>query len=345
MRKWFRFLLVALVVTAGLSAISAYVLVYAPVTAEFQGKRSVEIPPGSDILAVADSLGNRGILEKRRSFLLFARLSGWGTQVKAGHYMISSGSSSKDILDRLRRGLQEPVRVSVPAGSRKERIAAAIARNMAFSAGDVLAALTNEQFAAELDTDTTQLFGFLLPDTYFFYWLTSPENVIRKIKATTDAFIVSETGENSPGMTSDEVLRLAAIVEWETAQIPEKATIAGVYLNRIKKGWPLQADPTVQYAVMLAEGKKRRLLFADYDIRHPYNTYKYRGLPPGPITNPSPSSIKAALNPEEHGYFFFVARGDGSHIFSRTLAEHNRKAADYRRLMRQRRRAAQQSGS
>ncbi|MCH8276846.1 MAG: endolytic transglycosylase MltG [Bacteroidetes bacterium] len=87
------------------------------------------------------------------------------------------------------------------------------------------------------------------------------------------------------------------------------------------------------------------MLFADYDIRHPYNTYKYRGLPPGPITNPSPSSIKAALNPEEHGYFFFVARGDGSHIFSRTLAEHNRKAADYRRLMRQRRRAAQQSGS
>ncbi len=338
MRKWFRFLLVALVVTAGLSAISAYVLVYAPVTAEFQGKRSVEIPPGSDILAVADSLGNRGILEKRRSFLLFARLSGWGTQVKAGHYMISSGSSSKDILDRLRRGLQEPVRVSVPAGSRKERIAAAIARNMAFSAGDVLAALTNEQFAAELDTDTTQLFGFLLPDTYFFYWLTSPENVIRKIKATTDALIESETGENSPGMTSDEVLRLAAIVEWETAQIPEKATIAGVYLNRIKKGWPLQADPTVQYAVMLAEGKKRRLLFADYDIRHPYNTYKYRGLPPGPINNPGFASLRAALYPADVPYLYFVANGDGSHTFSRNLREHLRAKSRFDKVRRQARR-------
>jgi UPF0755 protein len=133
------------------------------------------------------------------------------------------------------------------------------------------------------------------------------------------------------------VLNLAAIVEWEAHLEEEKPRIAGVYLNRLRAGWPLQADPTVQYALLQIEGQKRRLLFRDYQIDHPYNTYRVQGLPPGPITNPSPTSIQAVLNPEQHDYFYFVAKGDGGHLFSRTLAEHNRAAEAYYALMRQRR--------
>jgi len=138
-------------------------------------------------------------------------------------------------------------------------------------------------------------------------------------------------------MTPDEIVRLAGIVEWESAYVPEKATIAGVYLNRIRNKWKLDADPTVQYAVMKLEGDKRRLFFKDYRMDHPYNTYKFRGLPPGPITNPSLTSIQSVLKPESHRYFFFVAKGDGQHMFSRTLSEHTRKAREYYRLMQQRR--------
>jgi UPF0755 protein len=194
------------------------------------------------------------------------------------------------------------------------------------------------------------LFGYLLPDTYFFYWLADPHDVIRRLKQTTDDLFSSNRDkleQLKPSMTEDEVLRLAAIVEWETSYVPEKATIAGVYMNRLRSGWRLDADPTVQYVVMLREGNKRRLLYRDYDIRDPFNTYRRRGLPPGPITNPSRTSILAALEPEDHGYYFFVATGEGRHIFSRTLAEHNRAANEYRRLMRERRaaEAAAQSAS
>ena len=124
--------------------------------------------------------------------------------------------------------------------------------------------------------------------------------------------------------------------------MPEKPTIAGVYFNRIRNKWKLDADPTVQYAIMKREGDKRRLYFKDYKIDDPYNTYKYRGLPPGPITNPSLSSIQSVLKPEDHNYFFFVAKGDGQHMFSRTLSEHTRKAQEYYRVM-QAKRAAQRA--
>ncbi|MCH8245772.1 MAG: endolytic transglycosylase MltG [Bacteroidetes bacterium] len=341
----------------GFALLTGYLLVFSSVTPSYEGARSVLIPRGSAVDQVADSLASSGVLEKRGSFMVFARLSGWGNQIKAGHYVIESGSSSRDILDQLRRGLQEPVRVQVPAGTRKERLARALARNMAFSTDEMLNVLRDSLFSAELQTDTTQLFGFILPETYLFYWLTSPEDVVRKIKASTDTLIANtrsrkrahwdSTSANpshslAQHLSNEEVLRLAAIVEWETAHASEKARIAGVYLNRIRNGWPLQADPTIQFAVMQLEGDKRRLLYRDYDLRHPYNTYNYRGLPPGPITNPSASSIRAVLGPEEHQFFYFVATGDGTHIFSRTLSEHNRRADEYQRLMRERR-AAQSS--
>ncbi|MDX1429715.1 MAG: endolytic transglycosylase MltG, partial [Rhodothermales bacterium] len=252
--------------------------------------------------------------------------------------------SNYDMLDKLRKGLQTPIRVTIPPGSRPEVVAAVAARSMAFPEEDVLGALNDTSRTHSIGTDTAHVFGFMLPETYFFYWLTDASRVVATIKEEFDKRYATLLSESNAAveLSPEEATIIASIVEWETAIEEEKPRVAGVYLNRLRSGWRLQADPTVQFAILQREGSKRRLFFRDYRIDHPYNTYLFRGLPPGPITNPSASSIRAVLEPEKHDYYYFVARGDGSHIFSRTLREHNQNANAYRRLMRQRR--AEQAG-
>jgi UPF0755 protein len=309
-------------------------------TPHYDGERSVKIPPGANFSAVADSLEQRGILSSRTTFRFVGWLSGWRHQVKTGHYTFEAGASNYRMLNVLRRGLQTPIRVTIPPGSRPEVVSAVAGRDMAFSSEGFHAALRDTALAAALDTDTTSLFGYMMPETYFFYWQTPARDVVRRIKEQFDTFYAEnlQSRADSLDLSQQELVTLASIIEWETGIVDEKPRIAGVYLNRLDRGMPLQADPTVQYAVMEREGQKRRLLFADYDIDHPFNTYNYRGLPPGPLTNPSPSSMRAVVDAEDHQYFYFVATGDGGHTFSQTYREHVRAANEYRRLMRERRR-------
>ncbi len=318
-------------------------MAYGENTPTFDDDRGVLLPAGSSLETVEDSLLAAGILNRRWTFHYVARATGWGDQIKSGHYIFSSGKSNMDLLGTLRRGEETPVRVTIRAGSRKDIVSRAVASRMAFGAEDFLATLRDETFASSLGTDTLHLFSYLLPDTYHFYWESSPETVIREIKSTFDRFY-AEAAEGAPGPGVDlspaEVTNMAAIVEWEAGIVEEKPVIAAVYLNRLRDRWALQADPTIQFAMIELEGSKRRLFNRDYKVQHPYNTYLYRGLPPGPITNPTRSSIEAVLNPDAHQYFFFVAKGDGSHIFSRTLREHRRNAQAYFRVMRERRAAA-----
>lgn len=307
-------------------------------TPGYEEARGVKIPREASFAVALDSLEAAGVVRSRTSLEWMGRVTGWGGQVKAGYYTFEPGASNYDILSTLRGGLQSPVRVTIPPGMRPEVIAAVAARNMAFPADSFLAALRDTAFAAELGTDTTHLPGFLLPETYQFYWLNDPQAVIRRAKESYDRlYATHEARADSLGLAPADVATLASIVEWETGLPEEKARVAGVYLNRLRIGMPLQADPTVQYAVMEREGQKRRLLYVDYEIQHPYNTYNYQGLPPGPLNNPSASAIRAVLQPEDHGYLYFVATGDGGHIFSRTLREHNNAAQAYYRTMRARR--------
>lgn len=321
-------------------------IVFGPNTPDFEDTRDVKIPRGSGFEAVLDSLETNGILASRRTLRWVGQTTGWADQMKAGYYRFESGASNYNLLDKIRKGQQDPVRVVIPPGSRPEVISAVASREMAFPADTFRAALRNTALARALDTDTTHLFGYLLPETYSFYWLTDADEVIRRVKQHFDNFYDDQMAAraDSLGLSKDEVVTLASIIEWETGLEDEKERVAGVYLNRQQVGMPLQADPTVQYAVLQEEGQKRRLLYEDYDIEHPYNTYRFQGLPPGPITNPSLSSIQAVLNPEEHNYFYFVAHPDGGHTFSETLREHNRAAREYHDVMRQRR-AAQEEDS
>lgn len=314
--------------------------VFGPNTHDFEGTRSIRVRSGSPFEAYVDSLQSAGILRRRWTFEVVARVTGWDDQMKSGHYVFDSGRSNMDLLDVLRRGLQAPVRITLRSGTRPDFMADAVAREMAFPADSFLAALRDPAFAAELGTDTTSLFGFMLPDTYFAYWESPARSLIAKIKRSFDAWYAAEAaGAPGPGLdlSPTEVVTVASIVQWETYHVPEMPTVAGVYLNRLRNHWRLQADPTIQFALIQLEGAKRRLYFSDYRLDHPYNTYLRGGLPPGPVTNPSREAIRSVLAPESHRYFYFVARGDGSHIFSRTLAEHRRNANAYLELMRQRR--------
>ena len=328
-----------------------YWVVYNSNTQDYEGTRSVMLPRGVRFEAAVDSLESRGIIDAEQTFKWMASVTGWGDQVKSGHYLIPSGASNYDILSKLRRGLRDPVRLTIPPGTRPEVVAAVAGRDMAFTADDFMAALKDTALAAELGTDTTHLFGYMLPETYQLYWMSDASTVVRKIKQQSDRFYkqlkASQPDSLSTNLSQEEVINLASIVEWETNYTQEKPRIAGVYLNRLERGMPLQADPTIQYALLAQEGQKRRLLFEDYELNHPYNTYNYQGLPPGPITNPSPSSIRAVMNPNQHNYLYFVVDPDSSgHQFSRTLREHNRAADRYRQAMREiRRRQRQQRDS
>ena len=268
-----------------------------------------------------------------------ARLTGWGNQIKAGYYAFESGQSNYDLLSTLRRGLQTHIRLTIPPGTRAGVVAAVAGRDMAFDADAFLSALRDPVLAEELGTDTLHLFSYMLPETYFFYWLTDAPTVVRRIKQEADKFFTDAMRQRarSRSLSVEAVLSLAAIVEWETSVEEEKARVAGVYINRLEQNWPLQADPTVQYAILASEGQKRRLFNRDYEINHPYNTYQFNGLPPGPVTNPSPTSIRAVVDAEKHNYMFFVAKPGGGHTFNATLTGHTRDAAIFHRYMREQR--------
>lgn len=310
------------------------------VTHDYDGTRSIRIERGTPFSAVVDSLVAKEILEDAGRFRFLAKLTGWHRQIKFGHYAIESGVSTYDLLDRLRRGLQTPVRVTIPPGSRPPVVAAVLQRDLEVDSAAFIEALRDEELLAELETDSTHIFGFMMPETYQFFWSTSADQIVSRLKRTYDRFFTEQRRERTEelGLTVEDVLTLASIVEWEARLEVERSIIAGVYLNRLRINMPLQADPTIQFALMQSDGgRMRRLVYEDYDVDHAYNTYLYDGLPPGPITNPSPASVDAVLFAVDHDYLYFVADGSGGHIFSRSLTEHNRAAASYRRMMRVRR--------
>jgi len=311
-------------------------LVFGPNTGAYDTPRSVYIAQGASLNAAIDSLEQADVLVVPATFRLVARATGWGQQIKPGHYRIAPQQSNYHLLDKLRRGLQDPVRVTIPPGVQPAQLTAVLGRRLAREADAFRAALRDTSLARDLGSAPAHLFGYMLPETYEFYWQTPPETVVRRVKQGFDRFYERElaAAADSLGFTKREVVTLASIVEWEALLDTEKPAIAGVYLNRLNEGWPLQADPTIQYVLLDTKGRRvTRVLYEHLEIDHPYNTYQIQGLPPGPITNPSPSSLRAAAAPERHEYFYFAADGTGGHTFSRTLREHNRAAEKYQRLM------------
>jgi len=296
----------------------------------------VTIPPKSTFSAVADSLAAHRIIWSPLWFKLVARIRRVDRNTKAGVYEFRRGTPVGQVLTALAEGRTATARVTVPEGLTIPEVAALVAARAGIPADSFVAAARDTTFARALSVTGSSLEGFLWPDTYAVPLGSSARVVIRTMVQNFQAAW-------QPGWTArletlnlsrNELLALASIVEGEARADDERETIAGVYRNRLRIRMALQADPTVQYAILLANGlRKPRLYQKDYLLSSPYNTYLHPGLPPGPVNSPGRRSIEAALYPADARYLYFVAGPDGRHVFSRTYDEHLRNVAKMRRLM------------
>lgn len=281
---------------------------------------------------LAEMLSDSGVVEDVVELEWAAKVLGW-QRFREGHYLIDDGFTYNQFLSKLARGAQDPVSVTIIPGSTKARIADAVSQDLQFDSLAFHQVLTDSAVLEELNVDPEDIIGRLYPNTYSMYWTSSPRSFLERILNEFDRQVVQTYREefNSIESSVDEIITLASIIQWEARNDEEKQTISGLYWNRLDRGMRLQADPTVIYAI----GEQRRILYEDYQIDHEYNTYRYDGLPPGPITNPGLSSIEAALNPEEHDYLYMVATPNGGHAFSETFEEHKQKSAQWRQWLRE----------
>lgn len=248
--------------------------------------------------------------------------------LKAGDYELSAALSPAAIMEKMVKGDVYFQSITIPEGLTSYQVVQRI--------------LADPNVVREIEVVPEE--GTLLPETYRFGKDTDPLTLINRMREDMNAFleeVLPQRSDNLPFESRNEILTLASIVEKETAVPSERKRIAGVFVNRLRRGIPLQTDPTVIYALTKGRHKDdgqgplgRRLLSKDLEYDSPYNTYKYAGLPPGPIANPGKASIEAVLHPEEHDFIYFVADGTGGHVFSKTLAEHNANVAKWRKIRR-----------
>lgn len=285
----------------------------------------VHVPRGATFSAIADSLSERGIIERPRLFRLYARFIGADRAIKPGIYGFRQGDGWDRILTDLDQGNFLTVRITIPEGWELRRIAARIAAVNELDPDSTLHYLTDPELATRFGVPGPTLEGYLYPATYTIPLGTPLDQIVELMVGQYRKVWTPERRARADSMklSEREVITLASIVEKEARVRDEMPVIAAVFHNRLRIGYRLDADPTVQYA--LGEHQSR-LLYAHIDqvADNPYNTYRHHGLPPGPIASPSTAAIVATLYPADVPYLYFVARPDGSHIFTRTLAEHNR---------------------
>lgn len=308
-------------------AASLYAVSYLNAPNDVTEDRLVEVPTGWGMNRLAMHLEEIGQIDSALALKLAARLSGQTDQLKSGEYLIKANSSVIEIMDQLTNGVAHQRQITIPEGTTSFEIVQLLNKNEKL-VGEPIYKIPDE--------------GSLLPETYNFTKGETRQDIIVRMQAAQNKLLDalwSTRADNLPIKTKGEALVLASIIEKETGIGGERRKVSGVFVNRLRKGMLLQTDPTVIYALTMGKHKNdgkgplgRRLLRKDLKIDSPYNTYRYKGLPPTPIANPGALAIEAALNPEEHGYYYFVADGTGGHAFGRTLEEHNRNVAAWRKI-------------
>ena len=283
----------------------------------------------ADYDGLLDSLMPR--IRHRAAFRAYARRLDLSRSWKPGHYVLEPGMNVVRIGRMLKLGQQTPVRVTINNVRIPTQLAGKLARQFDADSVAFLQALTSRELASEVSFDSLTLFSMFIPDTYEFYWTATPEEFVRRMKREYDRFWTPERDlkRKRSGLSRLGVMTLASIVYEETRQSDEMPRVAGVYVNRLRRGMPLQADPTIKYAMQ--EFGLRRILHAHLKYPSPYNTYINKGLPPSPICMPGKNAIEAVLDFESHDYLFFCARPefDGHHNFARTYSEHLANARAY----------------
>jgi len=321
------------VFTIMLSSFSFYVwqIVYSPNILVGKEDQFFAIYPGHDFKTVQNQLYETRIVNDMVSFGVLAKLKKYHNLVKPGLYLLKADMTNIEAINLLRSGAQTPVALTFTQARKLEELPEKLANYLAFEKVEFAQILLHDTTAAYYGFNRYTFLSMFIPNTYEIYWTDSPKEVLDRMKLEYDKFW-NETRRNKAteiGLTPHQISTLASIVEGETNKMDEAPRVAGVYINRLKKGIRLQADPTLIYAV--GDFTIRRVLNVHKQVDSPFNTYMYAGLPPGPISLPSGAAIDAVLNHERHGYIYFCAKDDfsGYHVFAKTLIDHNENARKF----------------
>ena len=290
------------------------------------------IRQGQSYKAVMDSIDAKNVIIDRLSFRFVAKLMKYNELVKPGRYELKDGYTNREMVNDLRRGIQSPLSLTFQNIRLRQDLAKKLSTTIDARPHEFDSLLSSPSYTRSLGFDTTSILGMFIPNTYELYWNTSAENLMQRMKKEYEKFWTParDAKAKALGLTRAQVSTLASIVEAEQQQhADERPRVAGVYLNRLERGMLLQADPTVVYAN--GDFGIKRVLNVHLAKDSPYNTYKYKGLPPGPINLPSIASIDAVLNPEKHQYIYFCAKEDfsGYHAFATNERDHLLNARRY----------------
>ncbi len=299
---------------------------------------TVLVPRGSSLRDIADIMEKNHLLKHKSLFILLGRISGYQENLQAGLFTVPEDLHPWHLLKYLSQPTLASIKVTIPEGLEAVEIAGLLQREVAVDSVRFMEIVNDSMVCRGFGIEAPTLEGFLLPETYFLNYQMDEMDIIKiLVDGCIDIFEPDSVQYRMEelGMNRLEILTLASIIEGEVVVDSERVIVSSVYHNRLRRGWLLGADPTIQYII---PGPPRRLLNRDLEIDSPYNTYLYRGLPPGPINNPGKQSIMAALYPADTRYMYFVASGDGGHHFSRTAEEHARYKKNFDRIRREVRR-------
>lgn len=341
-KRILRVLLIALLIIVagvGYSAYELYNRAFRPnVVLRSSADAYIYLHTGWNFGQVRDMLYSQGVIQNRSSFEWLAEQKNYPNNVKPGRYKLKAGMSNNDLINMLRSGQQAPVRITFNNIRYPEQLASRIGKQLEADSTELLQKMKSAEAMSDYGLTPFQALVMMIPNTYEFFWNTSAEQFLERMYREYRRFWTEERKEKAARipLTPVDVSILASIVESETNKEHEMSRIAGVYINRLKKGMLLQADPTAKYAAN--DPGIRRVLHRHLQIDSPYNTYLYPGLPPGPICMPSPVTIDKVLDYETHDYLFFCAKEDfsGEHVFAKTGAQHAQNAARFHRAMNQR---------
>ncbi|WP_245756132.1 endolytic transglycosylase MltG [Pontibacter chinhatensis] len=316
----------------------AYQIVYT-MNVDTKGREAyVLIPTGATYEQAMDSVEASGVIIDPLSLRFMSKLMDYDKLVKPGRYKLEHGWTNRQLIGVLRLGQQTPLNLTFSNVRLRSQLAAKLATEVEASEQELDSLLSDPAYLKTLGFDTTSVVGMFIPNTYQVYWTITAPELMERMKKEYDRFWNEERKAKAEqlGLTPHQVSTLASIVQAETLKNDEKPRVAGVYLNRLERGMLLQADPTVVFAVR--DFTIRRVLNKHLAYDSPYNTYMYKGLPPGPINVPAISSIDAVLNPEKHSYLYFCAKEDfsGYHAFATTMAEHQANARRFHRALNER---------
>lgn len=309
------------------------------ITTGYTEIKDIHINTGADMQEVFDLLEENDLIRNRSTLEWLAKRKNYKNHVRPGLYRLRDGMNNNELINMLRSGSQRPVNLVFINHRHIEDIALVVSQQIEADSSGIVELARDKEFIESLGFDSASIPSLFIPNTYEFYWNTSAEQFFRRMKYEYETFWNDEREKKriSLGLSRVEVITLASIIIEETIKFEEMPVIAGVYLNRLERGMRLQADPTIKYVI--GDFTVNRILKKHLDLESPYNTYKYAGLPPGPIVTPSIQAIDAVLDAQQHEYLYFCARDDfsGYHSFAKTLTEHNRNARLYHNALNRKR--------